>query len=105
MKKDLYIHYEWSASNKEFVYSFSASDMTWLGESLIEKREIEFESPPEAEMRKAAYALLQKKRSQILADAMVKAQDIDQQAQELLALEDKSNQVIQPPKADDDIPF
>lgn len=99
MKLEVFIHYEYNSSEKKFDYTVHTSDFGWLGETLIETQELEFESPPEAEMRRIAYASLQAKRQKVLADAQVKANELDAQAHELLALENHMK------RADDDIPF
>lgn len=102
MELEIFIHADWSKYRKEFDYNVHNSDYTSVGEILLEVRTIQFESPPEMELRKKAYALLMKEKQEVLANAQVKAMEIEQQAQELLALEDKSNGQK---GEDDDIPF
>lgn len=107
MEKTLYITAHWCKYNKEFLYAVQgyepSSDSEYV---VIEKRLVNFETPNDTELRVRIAGALKNKRSKVLADAHEEVVQIDQEIQELLALEDKSET---PAKAttesDDDITF
>lgn len=86
MQCEVFIQADWNNYAKEFTYSARA----YLSSAaiLVEKRMLEFESPVEAELRKKAYTILMEQKATVLADAQVEAMALQQQADELLALED-----------------
>ena len=91
----LYIHSEWSTYDKKFNFVFMNCEVTWdNSRTLIATQEIEFDLPDEGELRKKAYDGFMKEREEVLANAHVKANALAERAQELLALEDHSNECI-----------
>ena len=88
----LYIHSEWSTYDKKFNFVFMNTEITWdNSRTLIATQEIEFDLPDEGMLRKKAYDGFMKERGEVLASAQVKANALEARAQELLALEDHSN--------------
>lgn len=92
-KKDVWIYAEWNKHSKEFSYYVRgyACDLT-SGEVLLEKRTLTFNTPSDFELRRQVSLALKVKRQKVIADAHVEAMEIDQTIQELLAIEDKSNE-------------
>lgn len=107
--KSLYITAHWSSYSKEFQYSlYGYNPSTANGIALLEKREINFETPNDTTLRLRIAESLKEKRGKILADAYLEAKEVDETIQELLALEDKSGTDVASaklPGGDDDIPF
>ena len=87
--KLIYISAAWNTYSKSFDYYITGyppgSDRVSL-----EEREVSFETPTEAELRRRASVVLREKKNKIIADAHVEALEIEQEIQELLSLEDKS---------------
>lgn len=101
-----FIHAQWNKYSKDFSYVAYAGDMTEYGYILLEERELSFESPDDKRLRSLAAQSLRAKKNKELAEAHVKAQEIDQEIEELLALEFKP--AVEEPKKveeDDDLPF
>ena len=91
----IYIHAEWNTYENKFDYFFCTCEADWDNhKKLIAVQEIEFELPPDEEMRLAAYKGLMKDKTELLANAQVRANQIDEKASRLLALEDRSNECI-----------
>jgi hypothetical protein len=93
------IQADWDTYDKKYEYKvrpYLSSDSI-----LIEERILHFESPTEKVLRLQTYKQLLAKKNKVLADAQVEANEIQEQANELLALEDHSQQQ----GVDDDIPF
>lgn len=87
-----YICANWSPWDKSWnyrvlSYDASTSDPEYI---LIEARELEFESLSDRELKREFVAALRKKKSKVRADAQVELNSIDEQIQELLAIEDRS---------------
>lgn len=100
VKKTLHVNLRWNKYSKEFVYSLDnyPSDP---GDDYVtvEVLEVEFATLENQEERRLLHKALMGRRAKVLADAHMEAQEIAEMAQELLALEFKSE------KVDDDIPF
>lgn len=89
MEVQVFIQADWDKYDKKYTYSaraYKSSDSVQL-----EERTLSFESPTEKELRIKTYKLMMAKKQQVLADAQVEAAEIQEQANELLALEDHSN--------------
>ena len=99
MKETIYITSHWNKYDKKFNYSVQGyKPSNDSGYILLEERDIEFDSPSDIDLRLRIANALKEKKTKVLADAHVEAKEIDEEIQELLALEDKS-------KEDDGIPF
>ena len=91
--KVIYIVANWSTYAKEFQYSIQGyPPSTDNGYILVEERWIYFESMADAELRRQVSASLKGKQAKIMADAYVESKEIGEVIQEMLALEDKSNE-------------
>jgi len=91
MEITVYIHASWNKWAKKFEFSASESeDLTFLDQIKVSTHQITFESPVENDLRLAIRKVLLASRNKILADAYVKAEKVQQEADELLALEYKS---------------
>lgn len=93
--KTIFIHAKWYkhiGDNGGFTYFIHDCDMAAYGYVLLEVREIEFQTPIEREIKLQQAKALTIKKNKILADAYVEAQGIQQEADELLALENKSDE-------------
>lgn len=91
MKETCYIVAHWNKYSKQFEYNiqgYSPSENS--GNILLETRELVFISPNDTVLRTLAAKALQEKKNQILADAHVETVAIDEEIQEMLALEDKT---------------
>ena len=97
--KLVHISAVWNKYQKCFDYCVTAYN-PGDGYVLLEERKSFFESPAESELRIKAAVVLREKKNKVIADAHVEALEIEQEIQELLALEDKTTQ-----KAEDDITF
>lgn len=89
MEVKVFIQANWDKYDKKFDYaarSYLSTDAV-----LIEERTLQFESLTENELRTKTHKLLLEKKNKVLADAMVRANELEKEAQELLALEDHSN--------------
>lgn len=86
MELDTFIHAQWNQYSKKFDYSALQMDMTEYGYILLEKRKLQFDIPPDDELRNAAVRVLRMKKNKVLADASIEAQNLDNEIQELLAL-------------------
>lgn len=89
METTVIIQAEWDKYDKKFIYR--ARPYLSTDSIKIEERVLHFDSPTELEMRKLVHYQLLEKKQKVLADAQVEANEIQQQADELLALEDHSN--------------
>ena len=101
ISKPVWIYAEWSSSRKDFNYYIRGHECTLTGEVLIERRDIQFETPNDIQLKKDTAIALKAQRQRILADAQVEAMEIDQKIQELLAIEDFSKRKVD----EDDLPF
>lgn len=90
MEATAWIYADWDKYNKKFIYRVRNYETD--SEILVEKRVLQFASFEEAELRRQMHAILIKKKNEVLADAYVEAGELEAQANELLALEDKSNE-------------
>jgi len=86
MELKAYIHAQWNKYSKEFNYSVLQQDMTEYGYILLAIRTVEVELPPDEDLRSAAVRVLRAKKNKVLADASIEAQQLDDEAQELLSL-------------------
>lgn len=103
MKATIYITADWNKWNKKFEFharGYAPRDGS--GDYLIEAREIEFDTPNDVRLRSKLATALKLKKNKILAAAHVEGIALDEEIQELLALEDKSNSNSH---VDDAIPF
>jgi len=89
MEKTVYVYANWNTYHKEFDYRLSSYERT--DEVLVDTQQVKFETLDDKKLRVAMYQLLVVKKQQVLADAQVEANEIQEQANELLALEDHSN--------------
>lgn len=102
--KKVYIVAHWSSYSKEFQYSTQGYEPSNdNGYILLEERELNFETPNDTTLRLRIAQALRGKKNRILADAHIEAKEVDEEIQELLAIEDKSGSVAV--QQDDDIPF
>ena len=101
MKKEVFIHAQWNKYTKAFDYSTMGQDMSDYGYIFLEKQELEFETPPEKEMRVLASKALRAQGNKTLANAHIEAKALYEEADSLLALEFTPDEA----KIDDDIPF
>lgn len=84
------IQAEWDKYDKKFEYKvrpYLCSDAI-----LVEERELSFVSPTEAALRQHLHEILISKKQKVLADANVEANEIQQEADELLALPSPSQE-------------
>lgn len=94
METTVIIQADWDTYEKKYEYKarpYLSSDSI-----LIEERTLQFESPTEKVLRLQTYKQLCAKRNKVLADAQVEANELQEQANELLALEDHSNDRTDP---------
>jgi len=89
MKVTAYIHAQWNRYSEEFSFQVFGADMTQYGYALLSQVEVEFESPMDVALRNAVSVALRSQATKIRADAFMQAQALDDQAQELLALDFK----------------
>ena len=91
--KTIYIVANWSTYDKEFQYMIQGyAPSTDNGYIVVEKREITFESMADVELRLRVVESLKGKKAKLMAEAYVEGKEIDEVIQEMLALEDKSNE-------------
>ena len=91
--KTLYVVASWNSYNKEFQYLIQGYEpSTDNGYIVIEKREIIFDSIADVELRLRVVESLRGKKAKLIADAYVEGKEIDEMIQEMLALENKSNE-------------
>jgi len=91
VEKTIYIYARWNEYSKEFdhfIRPYTTDD-----EILLETRSVSFETLPDKELRIQMHKILIAKKNKIVADAVVEAQEIEKVANELLALEDHSNDI------------
>lgn len=88
MEVKSYIYASWCLYEKKFDYRIR--NYTVSNEVLVAEVMVPFESPTETQLRSDMAGLLRAKRQEVLADAQVEANKIDEQIQQMLALEDKS---------------
>ena len=107
MQVDVFIHAQWNKYSKEFSYSVFNCDMTEYGYVLVSQQSAEFESPAEKNLRIAASKSLRVKQAAGRAKAWAEDQQIEQEITELLAIEDKSQEVVAEvvSEEDNDLPF
>ena len=89
MKITAYIHAQWNRYHEIFSFHVFGTDMTQYGYALLCKVEVEFESPTDVALRNTVSVALRSQATKIRADAFMQAQALDDQAQELLALDFK----------------
>lgn len=99
MEKTVYISASWNKYDKAFNYSVRAYS-PGEGEVLVEERVITFDTLNDKELRLRMHVALMERKKTILADAMLEAKELQETADELLALE-----YIPTVEASDDIPF
>ena len=100
MEKTVYICASWSRYSKEFQYTVQGYEPSeGGGYILLEARELAFETPNDITLRMRMAEALRGRKNKILAEAHVEAKEVEEQIQEMLALEDKTK------VASDDIPF
>lgn len=90
MKVTIYISMHWNKYSKEMEPVVRQSTYLSDGDILIAQQEVEFESWGDTQLRQAVYKALLEKKSKVLADAYVEAEEIQNEANDLLALEDHS---------------
>ncbi len=108
-----FIHAQWNKYSEKFDYTVWQTDMTNCGYVLLDIKELNFESPPEKELKLMVVKSLLAKKEKIMADAYKESNEIQQEADELLALEFKppaempADATAGVPTAggDDDLPF
>jgi len=88
----IYISTHWNRYSKELQYSIKDYEPCEGGEStLLEAREITFETPNDTTLRLRVAEALRARKQKVLAEAHIEVKEIEEQIQEMLALEDKSN--------------
>ncbi len=91
MKATIYIVACWDKWNKKFNFRARGYEpSSGSGDHLLESREIEFDTPNDITLRSLIANALRDKKNKVLAEAHVESIAIDEEIQELLALEDKS---------------
>jgi hypothetical protein len=106
MKTTVYLTAHWNKYSKEFDYSnqsyIPSPDSAYI---LLETRELDVAELSYSDLQKLATLALRNKKNKIIADAHVEAEAIEQEIQELLAIEDKTGDVATPEQSSDNIPF
>ena len=86
----IFIHATWDKYDEKWNYKIRESDWTKYGEALIEVRNLEFQSPDDITLKNLLVKAKRLQKSELLAAAAVEAMNIQQDIDELLAIEDKS---------------
>lgn len=106
MKTTVYLTVHWNKYSKEFQYSNQSyppsPDSDYI---LLEARDLEVQELNYITLQQLTVTALRNKKNGILANAHVEAEAIEQEIQELLAIEDKTGNVATPEQSGDDIPF
>jgi len=110
MIKTIKLFAQWNRYSENFLYHVFESDMSDYGYIHLKDVDIEFESPPEKELKGLAIIALNKKKAQIYVKASEEVAGVDKELDSLLALEDKTTPEEKTPetaptRSDDDIPF
>lgn len=93
MKITMFIRATWNkyaGDSGAFQYDVCNSDMTEYGYVMVDERELEFESPVEQDLKMRVIQSLKAKKEKKRAEAQAELNEIDEEIQELLAIEDKS---------------
>ncbi len=91
METKVYIHAHWDKWDKKWEYrpySYAMESKDYL---LVDTQMVQFESPTDKQMRLLLAEQLREKKKDILAEAYKEATEVDGEIQQLLALEDHSN--------------
>jgi hypothetical protein len=106
VKTTVYLTAHWNKYSKTFEYSNQSyppsSDSSYI---LLETRELDVAELSYSDLQKLATLAIRNKKNKILADAHVEAEAIEQEIQELLAIEDKTGDVATPEQSSDNLPF
>ena len=81
-----YIGASWNQYSEKFDFSLHGCDMTDYGYHTVKIVEIEAPPQDDEELRNQVHKALMAQKAKILADAWVKAQEIQETADKLLAL-------------------
>lgn len=98
----IFIHAKWDKYDQKWEYKIRESDYTKYGEALLEVRNVEFTTPDDLAMKALVVKALRFQKSEILAAAAVEAMNVQEDIDELLALEDKTKRATRDPE---EIPF
>lgn len=100
MKLKVYVNLHWNKYSKEFEYRLSNYPADANDDYVtVHEKEVEFETVEDARTKRLIHDALLHKRSKLLADAHVEANELMEMAQELLAIEFKA--VVVAGEADD----
>jgi hypothetical protein len=86
-----FVHHRQYAWSKEVAYTIDVCDMSKVDASysVIRQQEFEVEIPDDFDPTPSKIAALKAKKQEILAEAHVKAENIEEQIQRLLCIEHK----------------
>lgn len=108
MNKQVWISATWNKYSKEFEYSVRGYEPS-SGAVVLEVRDIQFETPADKILKLRLAEVLRADLQKMRGDHYIDEKNAEEEIQELLALEDKSQDVtIEVPvaaRAEDDIPF
>ena len=94
MKIPVYIYAQIQPYSKEVNYfAYFVPDSKHMGVE-IAKTEIDFDEPPLDKVIQGAVVNMRAEQQKIRAEAEVKYQNIEQQIQEMLCIEDKSQDIV-----------
>jgi hypothetical protein len=108
MEKTAFIVAHWNKYNKSFDYALQGYRPSENSDHVVvHEIPVPFETINEKELQGRIVIALRAKKTQIFEDAAQEAKEVDDEIQELLAIEDKSGepQSSALPGGDDDIPF
>lgn len=93
IKYFIYAHWnKYAGDNGAFVYDLCGYERSGQGYVLLEERELTFSTPVEQELKSRCLLALRDKQGTIRADAQREITEIEQEIQEMLAIEDKSHE-------------
>ena len=109
MEKTVYISASWNKYSKELEFMVTAYRPS-SGVVIMEERTIQFETPADKELKVRIAEVLRADLQTLRGEHYVEEKEKEEEIQELLALEDKSQEVpleVAPvnTEAEDDIPF
>jgi len=86
----IFIHATWDKYDEKWIYKIRERDYTKYGEALLEVRNLEFLTPDDITLKNLLVKAMRLQKSELLAAAAVEAMSIQQDIDEMLAIEDKS---------------
>ena len=94
MELKCFIHAQWSKYSEKFSYSVHNCDMTDYGYILLEEIDVPFESPNYKQLQVLTVKALRALKTTKLAAAQKECLEIQQEIDELLAIEYKPDESI-----------